>query len=166
MKISKEFIQQSIHFIALNPSRIQKCLNQLTEEQVWIKPNSQTNSIGNLVLHLCGNITQYIHHSMGGEKDSRKRDLEFSTTGGFSKKELIEKLEFVVQKATQIIQNCSEDELMRTRLVQGFSYTGIGIIIHVTEHFSYHTGQIALWTKYLVEKDLGFYADYDLNIRN
>ena len=166
MKISKEFIQHSIHFIALNPSRIQKCLNQLTEEQVWIKPNSQTNSIGNLVLHLCGNITQYIHHSMGGEKDSRKRDLEFSTTGGFSKKELIEKLEFVVQKATQIIQNCSEDELMRTRLVQGFSYTGIGIIIHVTEHFSYHTGQIALWTKYLVEKDLGFYADYDLNIRN
>jgi len=166
MKVSTEFIQQSIYFIDLNLPRIQKCLNQLSEEQTWIKPNSQTNSIGNLILHLCGNITQYIHHSLGHEDDLRERDLEFSTTGGFTKKELIEKLDAVVQKATQVIQDCSEEELMKTRMVQGFSYTGIGIIIHVTEHFSYHTGQISFWTKYLVEKDLGFYADYDLNIRN
>jgi len=147
MKVSQEFIQQSIYFIDLNPPRLKKCLNQLSEEQIWIKPNSETNSIGNLILHLCGNITQYIHHSMGHEKDLRDRDLEFSTIGGFSKKELIEKIETVTKKAAQVIQNCSEEELLRTRMVQGFSYTGIGIIIHVTEHFSYHTGQIAFWTK-------------------
>ena len=62
MNLPKEFLQQSIHFIQLNPPRIKKCLDQLTEEEVWKKPNSQTNSIGNLILHLCGNITQYIHH--------------------------------------------------------------------------------------------------------
>ena len=166
MTFSKEFIQQSIYFIELNPPRIKKCLYQLSEEEVWIKPNSETNSIANLILHLCGNITQYIHHSLGHEIDQRERDLEFSTSGGFTKKELLEKFEQVVQKATQIMAKCPEDELLRTRTVQGFTYTGIGIIIHVTEHLSYHTGQIALWTKYLKEKDLGFYADHDLNIRN
>lgn len=166
MTISKEFIQQSIYFIELNPPRIKKCLDQLNETEIWIKPNSETNSIGNLILHLCGNITQYIHHSLGNEIDQRERGLEFSTTGGFTKKELLDKLESVVQKATQIITECPEEELMRMRTVQGFSYTGIGIIIHVTEHFSYHTGQIAFWTKYLKEEDLGFYEDHDLNIRN
>jgi len=166
MNFSKEFLHQSIHFIQLNTPRIKKCLNQLTEEEIWIKPNSQTNSIANLILHLCGNITQYIHHSLGHEKDNRKRELEFSIEGGFSKRELFEKLELITQKAIQIIENCSKEELMRIRLVQGFYYTGIGIIIHVTEHYSYHTGQIAFWTKYLKEKDLGFYADYDLNVRN
>ena len=60
----------------------------------------------------------------------------------------------------------SEEELMRKRMVQGFEYSGIGIIIHVTEHFSYHTGQIAFWTKQLKNKDLGFYADRDLEIKN
>jgi len=166
MTLSKEFLQQSNYFLNLNLPRLEKCLNQLTEEEVWVKPNAETNSIGNLILHLCGNITQYIHHSLGHEKDERERDLEFSTEGGFSKKELLEKIKEVTKKAIHIIENCSEEELLRTRLVQGFSYTGIGIIIHVTEHYSYHIGQIAFWTKFMKEKDLGFYADHDLNIRN
>ena len=166
MKIAKEFAQQSAYFISLNPARIEKCLAQLSEGAVWKKPNEASNSIGNLILHLCGNITQYIHSSLGNEKDVRKRALEFSTEGGFSKKELLEKITQVTQKATHIIETISEKELLRNRSVQGFEYTGIGIIIHVTEHYSYHVGQIAFWTKFLKNKDLGFYEDLDLNILN
>ncbi len=166
MKISKEFIQQSIYFLSLNLPRIEKCLRQLTEEQVWKKPNANTNSIGNLILHLCGNITQYAHASLGDEKDERQRDLEFSTQGGFSKKELLEKITDVTEKAIQVIENISESELLRNRKVQGFDHTGISIIIHITEHFSYHVGQIAFFTKLLCDQDLGFYEDYDLNILN
>ena len=85
MTISSELLQKSIHFLALNPPRIKKCLNQLSEEEVWKKPNATTNSIGNLIIHLCGNITQYIHSSLGNHLDTRNRDLEFSTEGGLSK---------------------------------------------------------------------------------
>lgn len=166
MKISKEFAQQSIYYLSLNPPRIEKCLNQLTEDQVWKKPNANTNSIGNLILHLCGNITQYAHASLGNEKDQRNRDLEFSTEGGFSKDELLEKISAVTEKAIQVIENVSESELLRKRNVQGFHYSGISIIIHITEHFSYHVGQIALYTKLLCDKDLGFYEEFDLNILN
>ena len=166
MKISKEFTQQSIYYLSLNPPRIEKCLRQLSEDQVWKTPNANTNSIGNLILHLCGNITQYAHASLGNEKDARNRDLEFSTEGGFSKKELLENITAVTEKAVQVIKIISEDELLRNRKVQGFDYSGISIIIHITEHFSYHVGQIAFFTKLLCDKDLGFYEDFDLNILN
>ena len=166
MKIAKEFTHQSAYFMSLNPPRIEKCLAQLSEKEVWKKPNASSNSIGNLILHLCGNITQYIHSSLGNEKDVRERDLEFSTKDGFSKKELLEKITQVTQKSIHIIKNISKKELRRNRSVQGFDYTGIGIIVHVTEHYSYHVGQIAFWTKYLKDKDLGFYEDMDLNLKN
>lgn len=166
MKISKEFTQQSIYYLSLNPPRIEKCLHQLSEDQVWEKPNANTNSIGNLILHLCGNITQYAHASLGNENDTRNREVEFSTKGGFSKKELLEKITAVTDKAIQVIENISESELLRKRNVQGFNYSGISIIIHITEHFSYHVGQIGFFTKLICDKDLGFYEDYDLNILN
>ena len=166
MKISKEFTQQSIYYLSLNLPRVEKCLQQLSEDQIWKKPNSNTNSIGNLILHLCGNIKQYAHASLGNEKDTRNRELEFSTEGGFSKKELLEKIIEVTEKAIQIIESISESELLRKRNVQGFEHTGISIIIHITEHFSYHVGQIAFFTKLLCDKDLGFYEDFDLNILN
>ena len=163
--LSREFIEQAIFRIEENPSRIKNCLERLTEEQVWQKPNESSNSVGNLILHLCGNITQYILSSLGNTKDLRARDLEFSTEGGFSKKELLEKINQVVLDAVEIINNCNEAQLLKIRKVQGFELSGIGIIIHVAEHLSYHTGQIAFWTKYLKDQDLGFYADFDLNIK-
>lgn len=159
-----EFCQQTIYFLELNPPRIINCLNRLTEQQVWQKPNSQTNSIGNLILHLCGNIRQYAISSLGGSSDVRIRDEEFSVTGGPTKAELFAKLEATVAEAVSTINTISETELMRERSVQGFTYTGIGIMVHVTEHFSYHVGQIALYTKLLKNEDLGFYADMDLNV--
>ncbi|WP_258100333.1 DinB family protein [Marinoscillum pacificum] len=163
---AQEFKNQCIYQMELNPPRIKKCFDQLSEEDVWKKPNESLNSIGNLVLHLCGNIRQYAISSLGQSPDVRSRSEEFSTTGGLSKLELIQKLEETVSEAVHTIKNVSEEELMRNRMVQGFNYSGIGIIIHVTEHFSYHTGQIAFRTKQLKNKDLGFYADRDLEIKN
>ncbi len=164
--VSREFIDQAIFRLEENPPRIKNCLEKLSETQVWQKPNKASNSIANLILHLCGNITQYIHASLGNSEDYRQRDLEFSTTEGYSKKELFDKIDQVIKKAVEIIHDCDEASLLKVRSVQGFQFSGIGIIIHVVEHLSYHTGQIAFWTKYLTEKDLGFYADIDLNIKN
>jgi uncharacterized damage-inducible protein DinB len=165
-ELIKEFIDQSIHRIDENTPRIARCMNELDEADTWRRPNDSSNSVGNIILHLCGNITQYIISSLGKTEDIRGRDKEFSANGGYSKWELIAKLNTTVEKAKDIIQNMDRNSLLRKRQVQGFEYSGMGIIIHVTEHYSYHTGQIVFWTKLLKDKDLGFYAGIDLNKKN
>ncbi|MBS1771685.1 MAG: DUF1572 family protein [Bacteroidetes bacterium] len=163
---TQEFLSQSMHRIELNTPRIARCLEELSEEELWHRPNESSNSIGNLILHLCGNITQYIISSLGNGADNRERDKEFSTTSGYTKAELIAMLENTVNNAIEVIKDCEEEQLLKTRSVQGFNYSGIGNILHVTEHYSYHTGQIALLTKIMKNKDLGFYAGMDLNVKN
>ena len=145
---------------------IKICLEQLSEEQVWEQPNESSNSIANLILHLCGNITQYGIASIQNLEDTRQRDEEFTTKSSHNKAELIKMLEDTIDEAKRAIYDAPLKELLRKRNVQGFNFSGIGNIIHVTEHLSYHTGQIALWTKISQNKDLGFYGDVNLNVKN
>ena len=162
----QELRAQIILRLEENTPRVEKCLAELTEAEVWQRPNLASNSIGNLILHLCGNITQYAISSLGNLPDARNRDAEFAAMGGFSKAELLEKLRATVRQAVRTIRQASDAELLHVRSVQGFNMSGIGIIVHVCEHYSYHTGQIAFWTKLLKDKDLGFYAGLDLNVKN
>lgn len=164
--IFKEFKAQTTFRMGENIPRIQKCLALLNEDEVWQKPNTKVNSIGNLILHLCGNTTQYILSSIGGEPDNRVRDEEFAAKGGYTKAELFDKINSTINKACDVINNAAPQELMRVRSVQGFEYSGMGNVIHVAEHLSYHVGQIAFLTKVLTDKDLGFYAGQDLNVKN
>lgn len=166
MELDKEFIDQSILRLNDNVQRIEKCLDQLSEEEIWMKANKNSNSIGNLILHLCGNITQYIRSALGEKEDLRDRDEEFNAEGGFSGNELIQKLQTVLSDATTVIIQTNKDKLGKIYAVQGFKLSGIGIIMHVVEHLSYHTGQIAFFTKLLKDCELGFYAKVDLNIKN
>ncbi|MEO6221149.1 MAG: DUF1572 family protein [Ginsengibacter sp.] len=129
-------------------------------------PTASRTAWAILILHLCGNITQYIMSSLGETEDTRERDKEFSTDGGYSKSELIDMLNSTIEKAIITIENMDTDSLLRKRHVQGFLSSGIGNIIQVTEHYSYHTGQIIFWTKLLKSKDLGFYTGIDLNKKN
>lgn len=164
--IAKEFIEQSIYRIEKNTPKIIKCLDQLTDEQVWMRPNEASNSIGNILLHLCGNIRQYAISALGDQPDVRDRDKEFSQRNGFSKEQLLKKLNDTLQEAIAVMRNTDEVRLMKIYPAQGFSYSGVGIIVHVTEHYSHHTGQIIFWTKQLTGTDLGFYSHVDLNKKN
>lgn len=163
---AEEFIRQSVFRMEEFTPRVLQCLAELSEEEAWRRPNASSNSVGNLVLHLCGNITQYILSSLGEQTDARDRDAEFAVDGGWSRAALGDKLRDTVNEAVAVMRDCTEASLLRVRSVQGFSLSGIGIIVHVVEHYSYHTGQIAYWTKILKDKDLGFYADQDLNTHN
>jgi len=165
-EFKKEFVDQSIHRIDENTRRLKSCLDELDESETWKRPNENSNSIGNLILHLCGNIRQYAISSLGSIPDARDRDKEFSADAGYSKPELFDRLISTLEQAKGVMQNVSTPELLRKRKVQGYTYSGIGIIVHVTEHYSYHTGQIIFWTKLLKNKDLGFYAGVDLNVKN
>jgi uncharacterized damage-inducible protein DinB len=164
--VSQELIKQSVYRFELNLPRIEKCLDELNDEEIWQRPNSSSNSIGNLVLHLCGNITQYIISGLGGKADERNRDSEFSAAGGMKKDELRKKIQSTVMNAVQVMKNLDENDLTGVKSLQGFDVSGIANIIHVVEHFSYHTGQITFWTKCLKDKDLGFYKEMDLNKKN
>lgn len=166
MDIEKEFINQSILRLNENTPRIEKCLELLTEKEVWQRPNSRSNSIGNLIVHLCGNITQYIISSLGESEDNRKRDEEFSIDGKFTKAQLLQLLSETVSKAIKVLKHITSKQLVKIHSVQGFELSGVGIIIHVVEHYSYHTGQISFFTKLLKDQDLGYYADLDLDIKN
>jgi uncharacterized damage-inducible protein DinB len=137
--------------------RLLKCLNQLNDAQIWWRPNENSNSIGNLVLHLCGNVRQWIYTGLGSNDDQRNRQTEFDERGPIKKEELITKLKSTMELVKPVILNATSDELLKKRPVQTFEETGLTILVHVTEHFSYHTGQIAYITKLLLDKPLGFY---------
>jgi len=161
-----ELIQNAILRLDENTDKIKKCLWELTEEEIWRRPNAASNSVGNLLLHLCGNIRQYAISSLGGKLDVRERDAEFSARETGNKSELFAKLSGTVEEAITVLKKLNSEELLRVRSVQGYTFSGIGIVMHVVEHYSYHTGQIAFWTKLLRDQDLGFYAKVDLNVKN
>jgi uncharacterized damage-inducible protein DinB len=83
-----------------------------------------------------------------------------------SKKEVLEHLEKTLHQAVEVIQKTEAKEYIKIRKVQGFTLSGVGVVLHAVEHFSYHVGQIAFWVKQLTNQDLGFYKNVDLNQSN
>lgn len=106
--LMQEFIEQSIYRIEKNTPRVIKCLEEMGEIEIWTSPNGNSNSVANLLLHLCGNIRQYILSALGGIEDVRERDKEFSTRAGYTKSELLNKLTSTISEATAIIKNIDE----------------------------------------------------------
>jgi uncharacterized damage-inducible protein DinB len=143
--------------------RILRCLAELTDEEIWWRPNEETNSVGNLVLHLLGNVGQYILSGLGGAADRRERSKEFSERGPIPRADLVGRLERTMAEAGRVIDGIDVAALLEPRVVQGFDYDGLGILIHVVEHFSYHTGQIAYAVKARKGIDLGFYRGVNLD---
>lgn len=162
----EELVKNALYRMDESTRMIKKSLSDISEDEVWQKPNPSLNSIANLMLHLCGNISQYVISSLGETEDKRKRDAEFSVTDGLTKAELLKKLEDIVDTAKRVIFDAKPDQLVKVRSVQGFSFSGVGVIMHAVEHYSYHTGQIAFWVKQLKNNDLGFYDGMDLNKKN
>ncbi len=166
IKVIAEFVENAIYRMDESTRMVKKGLTHISEKELWSRPNESSNSIANLILHLCGNITQYAISSLGSKEDIRDRDTEFSIHSNLTKAELLKKLTDTVEKAKSMIRDVSTNDWLRKRDVQGYTFSGIGIVIHVIEHYSYHTGQIAFCAKQLKNKDLGFYNGVDLTVKN
>jgi uncharacterized damage-inducible protein DinB len=162
-QLVEELVNNALYRMDESTRMIKKSLSHITEEQLWQKPNASLNSIGNLVLHICGNMTQYIISSLGETEDKRNRDAEFNVTDVHTVTMLLKKLDDTVNTAKRVIFDTSIEQFLQTRSVQGFSLSGVGVVLHAVEHYSYHTGQIAFWVKQLKNIDLGFYEGIDLN---
>ncbi len=142
--------------------RIRQCLHTLSEADIWYRPNENSNSVGNLVLHLCGNVRQWLVSGLSRTPDTRERDLEFSERGPLPTKILLDQLDQLEQEILQTLDALGPEDLSRDYKVQGFKENGISMLVHVIEHFSYHTGQITYFTKAHKDVDTGYYADLDL----
>jgi uncharacterized damage-inducible protein DinB len=141
--------------------RLRRSVESLTDEQIWWRPNEASNSIGNLLLHLNGNIQQWLLTSFDKLADTRNRPAEFAERQHLPAAVLLERLGGTVQKAVNVITRLTEAELCATIQVQGYTVTGLNAVYHVVEHFGMHYGQILYITKLLSGKDLGFYRALD-----
>ena len=141
--------------------RIHACVKRLSDEQLWHRPNPQVVSVGNLVLHLAGNVGQWINATLGAAPDHRERQQEFDTPS-IDRRALLDRLDSTLVRAMEVVQGLTAADLERSWRVQGFQESGLAIVLHVVEHFSYHVGQITLHTKLLLAIDTGYYAGQDL----
>lgn len=136
--------------------RILECLKRLSDEDIWWRPHVTSNSVGNLVLHLSGNVRQWIISGLGGGPDRRQRDKEFAERGPLPRRALVTRLRSTVVEACRVLKRLRTQELERVHSIQGFRVTGFQAVAHVVEHFAYHTGQIIFVAKLKLGEDLGF----------
>jgi hypothetical protein len=142
-------------------TRLLACVEPLTEEQVWWRPNDASNSIGNLVLHLNGNVRQWLVASFNRQNDLRDRPAEFATEGGITAGLLLERLGATMNEAATVLDRLTEADLVAPYEIQGYHVTGLEAVYQVVEHFGLHYGQIAYIAKSLSGRDLGFYRELD-----
>jgi len=137
--------------------RIVAVLRQLDDADIWWRGNEASNSIGNLVLHLAGNVRQWIVSGVGGAPDLRDRPAEFARREGMTRDELVNHLESTITMVDEALARVTPDQLFEPRKIQGIDTTVMEAIYHVVEHFSTHVGQIVMLGKLRLAKDLGFW---------
>lgn len=139
--------------------RMRSCVESLTDEQVWWRPNDSSNSIGNLLLHLNGNVRQWLIGSFGRLNDTRDRPAEFNERNPVPAAALLNQLSATMQQASEVLSGLNESDLLTRFEIQGYKVTGLDAIYQVVEHFGFHHGQIVYITKMLRNADLGFYPE-------
>ncbi len=158
MEVSRAFIQRARELLKEEYlPKIERCLEKLTDEQIWWRSNPETNSVGNLLLHISGNARQWIVCGLGDETDKRVREAEFRERRIITRDELLYLLRATVVDVDNILRGFEPARLLDRYPIQGNEVTALAAIFHVTEHFSMHTGQIILLTKMLANIDLDFY---------
>lgn len=141
------------HYLA----QIERCAAMLSTEELWSRPNAHVNSVANLILHLTGNVRQWIVASVGGEPFDRDRPAEFAARDGRPASEIVPALHAVVDRACAVIRGLDAEALATPRTIQGYTVLTQTAVLHVVEHFAYHAGQIVHTTKWLKDVDLSLY---------
>jgi uncharacterized damage-inducible protein DinB len=155
--LERQFLDFSVSKLRQLSSRIATCLGKLSEQQVWARGSENENAIGNLVLHLCGNVRQWIVSGVGGRPDVRDRDSEFNARGDVAIPELTKRLSQTVEEAAAVIAALSQERLSQRVTIQKYDVSALEAVYHVVEHFSMHAGQILFATKMMTGEELGFY---------
>lgn len=154
------FLEGSRHYLGVEyPAKLRRAVQALPEDELWTRPNEESNSVGNLLLHLTGNIRQWIVAGVGREPFARNRDAEFAARDGASAAELLGELERALADVDRVLAAVTADRLEERCAIQGRDLTVLDAILHVVEHFAYHLGQIILVAKAFAPEGIKFYED-------
>ncbi len=161
--LADAFLERSRYYLGLEyPGKIRIALSAMPADRMWQRANPQSNSPGNLVLHLAGNVRQWIVSGVGGAPDVRERDAEFAATDGATRSVLLAHLELACADAVAVLHRLDAAALEETRMIQGRRTTVFAAIYHVVEHFSGHAGQLILLAKAAAPAgSIRFYDDTD-----
>src|SRR3984893_12336379 len=156
-EFARSFLAESKHSLAVyHMPRLIRCLKMLSEDEIWWRQNAASNSAGNLVLHLSGNVRQWIISGLGNAEDCRDRDREFAERGPIRRGALIALIRKTVDEACGVLGRLPEGSLLRKYRIQGFRVSGMYAVSQVVTLFAYHTGQIIYVTNMKLGKDLRF----------
>ena len=158
MTVEEIFLTAAADKLAENLSRIETCVPKLAADVLWARDSENENAVGNLLLHLDGNVRQWILSGIGGAAERRDRPAEFAARSGPDGAALVAKLRGTVNDAIGLIRTLPHRRLNEPVTIQGYDTTVLAAIFHVVEHFSGHTYQIILMTKHATREDLGFYG--------
>src|SRR5579885_2688293 len=139
MTVENLFVDESVKTLRQLTARIEACLGRLTDDQIWARGSENENAIGNLALHLAGNVRQWIIAHLGGAPDERKRDEEFAARGGRTAQDLLAHLKATVEEAAGVIASLDTARLTREYTIQKYRVSGLTAVYHVVEHFAQHT---------------------------
>jgi uncharacterized damage-inducible protein DinB len=160
MDATTAFVERSRHYLAFEyPTKIRHCLDVLPSDALWRREDEDSNSVGNLLLHLTGNVRQWIISSVGGAPDTRYRSGEFEAREGADGEALFNALRATLDQADAVIASLTSKSLLERRTIQGREVSVLEAVYHVVEHFSLHTGQIILLTKRHAPGRIRFYED-------
>jgi hypothetical protein len=152
--LAETFVEVSCRRLEMMTGYVENCLGKLSDEQVWRRQAAHENTVGNLVLHLCGNAGQWVLHGVGRVADVRIRDREFSTGGGYTGAELLALFVGTMTEARRVIEAVTAERLMERTTPQGRDVTVLEAIYQVVGHVQQHVGQIILLTKQMTAMDL------------
>jgi len=160
MDLAQRFVDRSRHYLTYEyPTKIQRCLDVLPASALWQRANESSNSIGNLLLHLSGNVRQWVVCGISGAPDVRQRSEEFAANDGADAATLMSALRDTLRDTDAVLAALTSRVLSESRTIQGRDVTVFDAVYHVVEHFSTHTGQIILLTKAAAAGSISFYAD-------
>jgi len=160
MPVAESFIARSRYWLTKEyPIKIRHCVEALPRAAVWARPNDGSNSVGNLLVHLTGNVTEWILGGVGGRPVQRYRAGEFAQRDGAEASKLLANLELVLNEADGVLATLTEADLQRSLVIQDRDTTVLAAVYHVVEHFAMHTGQIIYMTKIYAPGKIHFYED-------
>jgi uncharacterized damage-inducible protein DinB len=155
MELANDFLTTSRSFFDQYLTGIKTCMERLSDEDVWWRPNEESNSVGNLLLHISGSLRHWIVSGIGGAVDHRVRQEEFDERSRIPKAQLLSNLSATLQEVNEVLTQIDPSQLQRKSQLYGTEVTWMFVIYHMVEHFSMHAGQILMITKLRTGKDLG-----------
>jgi uncharacterized damage-inducible protein DinB len=157
---AQSFVESARYFLATQyRTQIRLAVEALPERDLWWRAHEQSNSVGNLLLHLNGNVSQWILGGVARKPTDRHRAAEFAARGGGTASVLLADLDRTLDEVDRVLAGLTDTDLLESRTIQGREITVLDAIFHVVEHFSGHLGQIILIAKLRAPGAVNFYAD-------